>query len=342
MKRIAFAVSAGVAVIALACGGDDPAATPATAHEPVADSLESADPFSDEDDFGLDSFESAASENPSGLASVRFSPDPPVPGEPLRAMVSMQRGSGKRAELSYIWSIAGHRVDNDRGSIQLPKLEKHDRIEVSVARSDGVGDPVTAVATIENSRPKLMELKLELEDTADGEVWKAEAWGNDPDGDTLEYEYTWIVNGRRHKHKGATFPSAELERGDTISVRVVASDGEEDSSVAESGRAEVANAAPDFVSTPPPLDRSGQYRYEAKAEDPDDDRGLKYELVEGPEGMEMDSRSGVVSWTPSAEQAGRHTIEIAVEDKHDGRSTQSWILPVVITTEYGESPAALP
>lgn len=338
MKRIGFAASVGIATIALACGGDAP--TPAvTASDPVAESPEEADRFAD-GDAASRSFDTLAGNAESGLAGVRFSPDPPVSGEPLRALVSMNGRSRGRLELTYTWTVAGHRIVDERGSIHLPRLEKHDRIEVSVARSDGMGEPVTAVSEIENKRPKLLQLSLELEDTPDGEVWKAEAWGNDPDGDPLEYEYTWIVNGRRHENQGATFPSRLLERGDTISVRVVASDGEDYSAVAQSGAAEIANASPDFVSTPPPLGRSGRYRYEAEAEDPDGDRRLKFELVTGPEGMEVDPLSGVVSWTPTPEQTGRHTIEIAVEDGHDGRTTQSWILPVVATTEYDESPAA--
>jgi len=260
----------------------------------------------------------------------------------LRALVHV-KGSGGRLDLTYTWSVAGHHIVDERGAIQLPKLEKGDVIEVSVMRSDGVGEPVVAKTQIANRRPKLLELSLDLKETREhGEVWKVESWGTDPDGDALEYEYTWMINGKRHKNLGDSFPAGELERGDTISVRVVATDGESDSEVGQTGTAEVANTAPDFVSSPPPLDRSGVYRYEAKAEDSDGDRGLKFELVEGPDGMEVEPLSGLVTWKPTPEQAGRHNIEIAVQDKHDGRTTQSWVLPVVAITEYDESPAATP
>ena len=65
-----------------------------------------------------------------------------------------------------------------------------------------------------------------------------------------------------------------------------------------------------------------------KANDPEGDQPLRYELLQSPNGMHIDPYSGELEWRPAADQAGTHTVEIAVSDNRGGRSTQLFELPI--------------
>jgi hypothetical protein len=90
----------------------------------------------------------------------------------------------------------------------------------------------------------------------------------------------------------------------------------------------VANAAPAITSQPPASMAGGVYRYMVEATDPEGDAPLRYELLQSPDGMRIDPYSGELQWRPSANQAGKHTVEIAVSDNRGGRSTQLFDLPI--------------
>ena len=105
----------------------------------------------------------------------------------------------------------------------------------------------------------------------------------------------------------------------------------------------IANSSPEILSVPPRLDPSGVFRYKLEVVDPDGDRALRYELTAGPRGMEIGFQSGQLTWTPEVDQAGRHRVEVAVDDQHGGRATQEFILPIVVTeSEEEAAPASIP
>lgn len=267
------------------------------------------------------------------LVSVRLRPDPPVPGESIHAVARVEDGAGGYT-LSYLWDVAGRRIEDETGSIVLPSLRKGDRVEVAVtARSAaGTSDAVRAEAEVENTAPTVLDLRVEERYGSEGELrgWEAQAWARDPDGDDVELEYTWILNDRPTDVDTTLYPTDTLKRGDRLRVRVVANDGEDESDAAESGTLEVGNTAPEIVSTPPRLDASGRFVYDLEVTDADGDRSFRYELVEGPRGMKLDSSRGVLTWEPEEDQAGKHRVEIAVADRSGGRSTQSFLIPVVV------------
>lgn len=76
------------------------------------------------------------------------------------------------------------------------------------------------------------------------------------------------------------------------------------------------------------------YTYEVEAEDPDLDI-LTYSLFETPEGMTVDPATGLIQWTPSGGQGGRHDVALSVTDGRCGEDMQTfWIdvtyVPVVL------------
>ena len=126
----------------------------------------------------------------------------------------------------------------------------------------------------------------------------------------------------------ASLDTSKLRRGDMVKVRVVATDGIDESNAIESPPIRVANAPPKITSTPGGLDRDGKFRYTVEAVDPDGDRTLRYRLVKGPDGMTMDSMTGLVQWKPSATQTGKQAVEVAVDDLQGGTTSQRFELTV--------------
>jgi hypothetical protein len=278
------------------------------------------------------------------IRSVSLSPVVPKSGDTLRAVVEVDSRGVAGYRLDYTWDVAGNRVKGNRGSITLPTLRRDDRISVRVVASNdyGTSETLSAQTSVSNEPPKILDLRLgEQTDPESGDVqWVAEAWGQDPDGDPVEYRYAWFVNDMQTGDQEKTFATSKLKRGDRVRVQVVASDGDRESATAESGTIQVANASPDITSTPPQLDASGAFTYQVEVTDPDGDPSFAYELVSGPRGMKMDSYSGLITWKPEPNQAGDNHVEIAVDDRKGGRATQVFTIPIVVKS-LDDAPAAI-
>jgi|GEM_PF-6660383 len=88
------------------------------------------------------------------------------------------------------------------------------------------------------------------------------------------------------------------------------------------------NRPPIISSTPSLKAWAGrQYSYHIQASDPDKD-DLSYALVEGPANMSIDSRTGLVSWTPGTENIGTRSVSVLVFDGHGGKVTQTYSILV--------------
>lgn len=89
-----------------------------------------------------------------------------------------------------------------------------------------------------------------------------------------------------------------------------------------------ANNPPEITSTPDTTGTEGVlYEYDVEASDPDGDV-LTFSLTLFPEGMSIDSVTGLISWTPSGTQAGSHDVTVEVSDGRGGTDTQSFTIHV--------------
>ncbi|TWU37529.1 tRNA nuclease WapA precursor [Novipirellula aureliae] len=70
------------------------------------------------------------------------------------------------------------------------------------------------------------------------------------------------------------------------------------------------------------------YRYQVQAVDADND-SLIYSIPEPPEGMRIDSKSGIVTWQPRADQVGKHPVTVQVDDGRGGIAEQEFIICVL-------------
>jgi len=268
---------------------------------------------------------------PPVVESVRLDPASPKPGQVVRVIAKGSDPDGDPVQFKYQWRIGGQTLPDTTSEVTLRNVPKGTRIEVSVVADDGHSEskPQGVVGTVGNQPPELVAVALEpIGEITAGNPVVARPQATDPDGDEIRFHYSWWVNGHEAGSDDPSLDTSKLRRGDSVKVRVVASDGIDESNAIESPPMRVGNAPPKIVSTPGGFDRDGKFRYTVEAVDPDGDRTLRYRLVKGPEGMTVDSLSGLVQWKPSATQTGKQAVEVSVDDLQGGTTSQRFELTV--------------
>ncbi len=70
------------------------------------------------------------------------------------------------------------------------------------------------------------------------------------------------------------------------------------------------------------------YSYDVDAEDPDLGAVLTFSLLQNPEGMTIDSSSGVINWLPGYDDAGDYTVSVEVRDEFGVTDVQDYVLQI--------------
>lgn len=331
-QRLCVGIAGAVAVALLgACGGEEPVA--ATGRMMGATEARSEQP---------------GNEAPT-LERVILEPRAPRPGTNLVARVVAHDPDGDPVEIDYAWRIAGRQVASSGSALPVPAdAAKGTDIEVEVTARDreAESEPMRAVVRVGNRPPVLSRVWIQpAEGVAVNEELIAVAEGTDPDGDRLEFSFSWFVNGRPVPGDGARFRTTDTQRGDKITARARVSDGDDETPPKDSAPVLVRNSAPRIVSAPPGPSQDGRFRYVIEAQDPDGDRNLRYALVTGPDGARIDPVLGEVTWTASADRPGAHGFEIVVEDAHGGKTQQRFEVDVQVVegaaTSSETTPAAI-
>lgn len=239
--------------------------------------------------------------------SVFIEPDSPGVADSLQGRI--QNGASVQ---EWIW----YRNDQELSEATTLVLPSH-----SAAKGDvvtlvvkGNGQEVSATVEIVNSPPEVVNVNLESNEIFRGRDIVALPEGADPDGDGVEFRYEWRINGDPVAFQSeGTLPGDAFRKGDEISLLVTPYDGQDEGPVFTPEPFVVPNGAPRFSSRPPERFESMEYSYQALAEDPDGDP-LLYVLEEGPEGMMMDQKSGLLTWDLSGKPIGDFPVTISVTD----------------------------
>jgi len=326
MRMIGWIATAALIAATTACGGSDEAAV-AVPEAPKKVARKA----------------SAETNHPPVIRSVRLEPAAPIEGDRIHAIVAVTDQDGDPIQLGFEWHVSGRPIPSGESSIELKGVRKRDDIEVAVKASDGKlqSDTARAEAQVRNRRPTVIGIAIRPQpEVLPGETLVATAQANDPDGDSLEYSYRWLLNGQLQMDTGDTFETDRLEKGDEIQAVVVASDGDEESDDLASVVVRVGNAYPEITSVPEGTWTDEGFSYEIRAHDPDNDGPLRYSLKKGPKGMRVDSVLGKVVWQPTFDQAGVHPIEIAVSDAAGATSVQIFEITVKAEEPVAPPPAA--
>jgi hypothetical protein len=157
-----------------------------------------------------------------------------------------------------------------------------------------------------------------------GDMLYADVEARDPDGDPVTISYEWSLNGQPAGTDQRI--EARLKRGDKITVKVVPFDG------TDYGKPDVSER--DILNMPPTIMENQvfafdgkTYTYQVKAADPDGD-ALTYSLGAAPNGMTIDSSTGLVKWVVPPEFKGQTGMTVGVDDGHGG--TASYKLTITL------------
>jgi hypothetical protein len=320
-SRVAYAATLATALVwVAACGGDEGDPDPTRSLAAGSERASSV------------AAESAANNAAPEVARVTFNPPQPLSESPLEAVVEASDPDGNLVHLTFQWKVNGREVDaGAASSIRLPKLERGDRIEVLVTASDGKREsaPFRASVRTENLPPQLTFLYITPQNKKirRGDVLTAVPEAEDPEGDHIEYAYKWRVNGEAAGDE-REFDTKALHRGDKISVEVVANDGDSESPARSLEEIELINSAPTIKQLPELKHQGGLLTYQFEAEDAEGDRNLRFFLADAPDGMEIDSFSGLLTWRPGPEQAGKHLVKVGVKDSEGDASQFEWEVTV--------------
>lgn len=315
MSRLALAAAAGLLFGLGACSAGDESSLGAGGGSPPAGSRGSGSP---------------ADEAPLVIESVRLEPREPAQGSTVRGMAVVRGASPGSFELDYRWFVDGVPLRIDAPTLSLEGVRKGAQVRVQVTATNGTrtSEPAEASATVIDRMPTLTMVSLvPAREVAPGQPVSARAMAADPDGDPIEYEYRWYVNGRPVEAGGSLFQTDGLSQGDAITAEIRAGDGAQWTRAERTEPVLIGSAHPEIISTPPGFRDDGAFRYAIEARDPDGDR-LRFSLLEGPEGMAIDEVLGELLWRPGDDQEGTHPVKVEVRDSSGLATTQGFTVTV--------------
>jgi hypothetical protein len=233
--------------------------------------------------------------------------------------------------VTFRWYVEGSIVDGVTVNVLEPQyFRKGERVEAEVVPTDGtnLGVPYrTAAVTIRNAPPVVASASLRPVPAFAGDTIRVAAAASDNDNDSVSFEYQWMVNNRTVANEGDSLNTSGLKKGDGISVMVTPYDGEDRGAPGQSTVVFLSNRPPEITSEPPSSLQQGEFVYQATAKDADGDP-VTFGLVNAPEGMTIDPRSGMIRWSPSRDISGRveMQVRISVDDGDSGVSYQEFSL----------------
>jgi len=193
--------------------------------------------------------------NPPVVDSVTLSPAAPRTNDTVQATVAAHDPDGDTVALSYQWSRNGSPIAGATGSSldlsQSGAGDRGDTVSVQVTASDGVATANGGASVVVADTAPSASVSLSNTSPGTADVVTATAAASDADGDQLSYTFTWKVNGLVRKttsgpNASDTFDlgvAGNGDRGDTLAVELVVSDGTL-SSTTSSATAMVVGSAP--------------------------------------------------------------------------------------------------
>lgn len=233
----------------------------------------------------------------------------------------------KLSDADIQWLLNGMVADSPTASrFNASDTNKGDNIQ---ARAVIKGTEILSnVVQIKNTPPEITRYKILPVVFKPDDTLSVEVEANDVDGDEVTILYEWTKNeepaGNGRQIEGA------IKRGDRISIKMYPFDGLDYGQPVIRKR-EIGNMPPMIVGGKE-FDFDGNiYIYQVRAADHDGDT-LVYFLKSAPEGMGIDSSTGVISWDVPDEFTGKVQITVSVSDGNGGESVQDLTLTVARST----------
>jgi hypothetical protein len=187
-----------------------------------------------------------------------------------------------------------------------------------------------------NTPPKIISARILPEAAYTDTNLRVEVEAEDPDDDLIDYRYQWVkieegtLEDQAVELDGEDGPSLSHEvfgRGDAVGVKITPSDWDSVGLTYQTRYTVIANSPPEIVSSPPEtVSDQTLYTYQVEAIDQNND-SITFSLGEGaPEGMTIDSATGLLTWPLSPEIIGSYRVIINGADGHQGSCFQRFTL----------------
>lgn len=189
-------------------------------------------------------------------------------------------------------------------------------IEVRVTDSRGAS-ATQSFNVIVNEQPNSVPVfsSVPITSVMAGDLYQYQVQASDPDGDSLTYSASLIPAGANLSPSGLlTWQTTDADEGShTIRLRATDARGAYAEQAFVLNVLAVVNLPPTISSTPVTQAQVGRsYSYAVVANDPEG-QPLSYSLAQAPAGMAIDP-SGLIRWTPAANQSGNHPVTVTVAD----------------------------
>lgn len=236
------------------------------------------------------------------------------------------------SDLSFQWIVNGAEIEGaTKDVLNYPELKKGDRVQARVLVK-GKDEIMSGSLIISNSAPQIKTIRLAPRNPKKGEKLRvSENEAYDADGDAISFTYAWFINSEPIGIYTDVLDTTELptKRGDRISVKITPTDGEQE------GTPIILNSI--IINSPPKVSPQIKaefnglvYTSKIIAEDPEGDP-LTYTLRQAPEGMTIDSKTGVITWQVKPEDKGEHEITASVSDGQGGETIISFTTAINFT-----------
>jgi hypothetical protein len=155
------------------------------------------------------------------IASLQAEPQEVCPGRTCQIVCDATAPDG--GELSYSWSASGGEIAGKGPAVMWTAPQSSGSYTVAVLVIDGHGGKATASGTITvNSLPTIVSL-VSVNSTTPGTSVQLTCTAQDPDGDTLSYE--WTADGGDISGSGTTVNWTAPQEVGAYNVTVVVKDG---------------------------------------------------------------------------------------------------------------------
>ncbi len=268
-----------------------------------------------------------------GVLSVQISPQDPTSADTLMAQVQDQTGGHMANHLRYQWLRDGSPISGAASSaLASSNFNKGESISVQISdpkMNDPKATMVSEAVRILNSPPQILSISFNPSDPRSNQPIEVTVQGSDQDQDPLDYTFRWYKNDQEVEGEmSGSLVTEYFHKGDHVHVVITAHDGEEEGEPFLSPAMPVLNSPPNITSNPPfSINEDGEYRYHIQAVDPDGD-DISFEVAQGPSGMGVNSQNGLLSWRPTPDDIGVHSIEIAAVDPDGSRGIQQYDLQI--------------
>jgi hypothetical protein len=268
------------------------------------------------------------------ISSVKIVPEGPLSSDRLQAVVEAKGLTS--VEYVYRWKRNGEDIMGETestlesehflkgDSIEVEVIPYQDEVEGKAKRSEPV--------IILNSLPVIRSAGIEPSPAYSKDDLKAEVEVFDADSDFIRYTYQWKKGDEEIPGEtGSILSSSHFKKGDKISYRLSVADGESEEIMLHSKASNILNSPPNITSqSSGDVTEGFLYEYTVAAEDPDDDL-LTFRLSSAPEGMTIDSSTGLIRWKIGEKQRDEsYEFKVIVSDAEGAMAIQ----PITLKVSY--------